>query len=152
MIKISDRLLLNAILREALTAKRHEAHYFHILICCLSMLRGELRHARNRRRRQKRRPEQPGEKEPSPRKLKDRSQIKFRDSTSLYDAGNTQYLPKQKEPFFDFCQIANFKYGQRMIMARISPPSAHTSIPPAAAGCYVKNPCSANLVSSVDHE
>lgn len=76
--------------------------------------------------------------------------IKFRDSTSLYDAGNTQYLPKQKEPLFDFGpKSANFKYDKRMIMAaQIAAERAHKH---STSRCwmYVKNALvSANLVSS----
>src|ERR1700677_1379051 len=73
--------------------------------------------------------------------------IKFRDSSSLYDAGNTEYLSKQKEPLFDFGpKSANFKYDKRMIMApEIAAERAHKH---STSRCwmYVKNALvSANL-------
>ncbi len=76
--------------------------------------------------------------------------LKFRDSSSLYDAGNSVYVPKEEHPLFDFGpKSANFKYDKRMIMAaQIAAERAHAH---STSRCwsYVKNALvSANLVSS----
>jgi hypothetical protein len=152
MIKIVDRLYQTVNLREVLQQKDMKPHTSTLLILLTSVcLAGTSVHAESLADARKRLAVAvEKDRKAAAERMKERiGTIRFQESSSLYNAGNSEYLQKG-EPVFDFGpKSGNIKYDKRMIMAaEIAAERAHKH---STSRCwsYVKSALvSANLVSS----